>query len=256
MATTPRTIRWTSRRANTYLELIRHRLGVMEGDRMRLDHLSTLRQASAVLEPSGWRFLERLDVVVTVPGDATRVALPADCREVLGVQREGLELYETHPTTTQGISDLRSDALPVELNRYHVARWALTEGEDGYEPVLEVYPAPSGTGVELRVLYRAQLPRPRQDNDAVALPDWFEPLYEFTVLELAEARERPELGNVAARWELIKRSELFRTAKASDGSIASTSMPIGYGAIGAERLRSRALRGPGMAGIGTYVVEP
>ncbi len=255
MATTPRTIRWTSRRASSYLELIRHRLGVQEGDRMRLDHLGTLRQASAALEPAGWRFLERLDVVVTVPADASSVALPADCREVLGVQREGLELYETHPSTTQGISDLRSDALPVELNRYHVARWALNTEGDGYEPVLEVYPTPSSE-VELRVLYRAQLPRPREDNDVVVLPDWFEPLYEFTVLELAEARERPELGNVAARWELIRRSELFRTAKASDGSIASTSMPLGYGAIGAERLRSRALRGPGMAGIGTYVVEP
>lgn len=252
MAATPREIRWTARRASTYLSLVKHRLGAMEGQTTRLDHLDTMRQASSLLEGLSWRWLEEFAVTVTVAANATHAPLPLDCGSVMRVVRDGFALDATYPTTGAGMSSLRAEGLPVELTRFHVARMRLSAESDRLEPALEVYPTPT-QDVTLVVHYRRTFPRPENDDDLVLIPDWLEALYEFTVLEVAEGRERPETGNVAERWGVIVRSELMRTARARDGATMNTGQPLGLGDLGRAMAVRRA--GRGFPAIGTYVVE-
>lgn len=109
-------------------------------------------------------------------------------------------------------------------------------------PRLDLWPTPASYEANaFKAYYRGGWTRVRSDDDAIAIPEWLEPLYLQVLRATALGYERDAEGNVAARMEQIRSSRMYMDATRRDGLVQPVLGPLQNGAAQYEYGINQAL---------------
>src|SRR5690606_16787417 len=93
------------------------------------------------------------------------------------------------------------------------------------------------------LVYRAAWSTPAEDEDALDLPAWLEPLFLAVLTAVARGLDEEDVASAELRFESVRSSRLWADAEARDGGVQADVGVIENGA--AQRLRpSVSFTGP------------
>lgn len=137
-----------------------------------------------------------------------------------------------------------SDYFAVSVNGGAFSLAAPVDGTLGGapRPRLDLWPTPASYEANaFKAYYRGGWTRVRSDDDAIAIPEWLEPLYLQVLRATALGYERDAEGNVAARIEQLRSSRMYMDAMRRDGMVQPVLGPIQNGAAQYEYGINQAL---------------
>lgn len=167
-----------------------------------------------------WQWLEGASTTVSLVAGQSYVDLPVNMREVLQAYPTSSLTNSLQWTTPQEILRLRSTV--VGSYRGYWGTITHHKAAAGGAPTvrLELWPTPSASTADYFTLFfRSGWARVDDDNDALDLPDWLEPVFKQLLRLTARGYEEDDLGAVAERFEQFKASQLWSDALTRDGML-------------------------------------
>lgn len=162
------------------------------------------------------------------------IALPTDFAEIIGMHPKQGIIAEIRPIGHEELLRLRTMSA-VTVSPFHVFACVygdvLTTGGGAPTPRMEIYPYPTTNDQGAFLLfYRKKWTTPTGDTDAIAIPDWMEPLFIATIRATARGWEEEDTASVSKRLAEVKMSTQFMDASYYDGAMQPSQGMIEGGA--------------------------